>query len=121
MLSTLLGWRPSGVRDDSEVWTTPGLRRAKDLLLGGAAFSTVVAPALGATAPSRAPEGFTPGRSGTMPASYTPLGATVAARLSKFVRNVSTAQLAATIVVSALLETAKRKPRGLHLHSHSMD
>jgi hypothetical protein len=56
-----------------------------------------------------------------MPTSYTPLGATVAARLSKFFRNVSTAQLAATIVVSALLETAKRKPRGLHLHSHSMD
>lgn len=116
MLSTLLGWRPSGVRDDSEV-RTPGLRRAKDLLLGGAAFSTVVAPALGATAPSRALEGFTPRRSGKMPASYTPLEATVEARLSKFFRNVSTARLAATIVVSALLKTAKSKLRGLHLHS----
>jgi hypothetical protein len=116
MLSTLLGWRPSGVRDDSEVWT-PGLRRAKDLLLGGAASSTVVAPALGATAPSRASDGFTPGRSGKMSVSYTPLEATVAARLSKFFRNVSTARLAATIGVSALLKTAKRKPRGLHSHS----
>jgi hypothetical protein len=83
MLSTLLGCRPSGVRDESEV-CPPGLRRADDLLLEGTAFSMVVAPALGATAPSRASEGFTPGRSGTMPASYTPLGATVAARLSRF-------------------------------------
>jgi len=116
MLSTLLGWRPSSVRDDSEVWT-PGLRRAKDLLLGGAAFSTVVAPALGAPAPSRTSDGFTPGRSGKMPASYTPLEATVAAQLSKFCRNVSTARLAAKIGVSALLKTAKRKPRGLHSHS----
>jgi hypothetical protein len=116
MLSTLLGWRPSGVRDDSEV-RTPGLRRAKDLLLGGAAFSTVVAPAHGATAPSRASDGFTPGRSGKMPASDTPLEATVAARLSRFFRNVSTTRLAATIVISALLKRAKRKPRGLHSHS----
>jgi hypothetical protein len=116
MLSMLLGWRPGGVKNDSEVWT-PGFRRAKDLLLGGADFSTVVAPALGGTAPSRAPEGFTPGRSGTMPASYTPFRATVAARLSTLFRNVSTAQLAATIVVSALLKTAKHKSRGLRSHS----
>ena len=118
MLSTLLGWRPSGVRGESQV-CPPGFRRAKDLLLEGAAFSIVVAPALGATALSRASEGFTPGRSCKMHASYTPPEATVAARLSRFFRNVSTARLAATIVVSALLKTAKRKPRGLH--SHSMD
>jgi predicted metal-binding membrane protein len=116
MLSTLLGWRYSGVRDESEV-CPPGLIRAKDLLPEGAAFSTVVAPALTATALSRASEGFTPGRSCKMPASYTPLEATVAVRLSTFFRSVSTRRLAATIVVWALLKTAKRKPRGLHLHS----
>jgi hypothetical protein len=116
MLSTLLGLRPSGVRDDPEVWT-PGLRRAKDLLLRGAAFSTVIAPALGATAPSRASDGFTPGRYGKIPASYTPLEATVAAQLSKSFRNVSTVRLAVPIGVSALLKTAKRKPRGLHSRS----
>src|SRR5215204_5368128 len=71
MLSTLLGWRPSGVRGESQV-CPPGFRRAKDLLLEGAAFSIVVAPALGATALSRASEGFTPGRSCKMHASYTP-------------------------------------------------
>src|SRR5215210_2144170 len=113
MLSTLPGWRHSGVRDESEVCTA-GLRRAKDLLPRGADFSTVVAPALGTTAPSRASEGFTPKRSCKMPASYTPLEATVPARLSRSFRNVSTTRLAATIVVSALLKRAKRKPRGLH-------
>jgi hypothetical protein len=34
MLSTLLGWRLGGVRDDSEL-RAPGLTRAKDVLLGG--------------------------------------------------------------------------------------
>ncbi len=36
-LSTLLGWRLGGVREDAEL-RAPGLTHAKDLLLGGAAF-----------------------------------------------------------------------------------
>src|ERR687890_1048307 len=58
MLSALLGWRLGGVRDDSEL-RAPGLRRAKDVLLGGAAFNTVASAVLGATVASRAPKGLT--------------------------------------------------------------
>ena len=112
MLSTLLGWRIGGVRDDSEL-RAPGLTRAKDLLLGGAAFNTVVSAALGATAASRAPGGFTPVRSGTTPAPETPPGAAVAQRLLRFFGDGSLALLAATVVVSALVEAAEPKPRGL--------
>jgi hypothetical protein len=48
MLSTLLGWRLGGVRDDSEL-RAPGLTRVKDILLGGAAFNTVASAVLGAS------------------------------------------------------------------------
>ena len=48
MLSALLGWRLGGVRDDSQL-RAPGLTRAKDLLLGGAAFNTVASALLGAS------------------------------------------------------------------------
>jgi hypothetical protein len=48
-------------------------------------------------------------RFGTTP--QTPPGAAVALRLLKFFRDVSAAQLTATIVVFALLETAERQPR----------
>ncbi len=48
MLSTLLGWRLGGVRDDSEL-RAPGLTRIKDVLLGGAAFNTVASALLGAS------------------------------------------------------------------------
>src|SRR5215212_3175255 len=63
MLSALLGWRFGGVREDAEA-RAPGLTRAKDLLLGGAAFNTVASAVLGATVASQAPEGgSTPVRS----------------------------------------------------------
>jgi len=52
VLSTLLGWRLGGVREDAEL-RAPGLRRAKDLLLGGAAFNTIASAVLGATVASR--------------------------------------------------------------------
>ena len=45
MLSTLLGWRLGGVRDDAQL-RAPGLTRAKDVLLGGAAFNTVASALL---------------------------------------------------------------------------
>src|SRR5919107_4249778 len=48
MLSTLLGWRLGGVREDSEL-QAPSLTRAKDALLGGAAFNTVASANLGAS------------------------------------------------------------------------
>src|SRR4028119_116393 len=65
-LSTVLGWRLGGVREDAEL-RAPGLTRAKDVLLGGAVVNTVASAVLGATVASRPPEGFTPVRPGTKP------------------------------------------------------
>jgi hypothetical protein len=90
MLSTLLGWRLGGVRNDSEL-RAPGLTRTKDLLLGGAAFNSVASALLGASTAASSRGGATPVRSG----------------------NGSLALLAATVVVSALIEAAEPKPRGL--------
>ncbi|MDP9480718.1 MAG: hypothetical protein M3R38_34500 [Actinomycetota bacterium] len=68
---------------------------------------------LGATVASRAPGGFTPVRSGTRPAPGTPTGAAFAQRLLRFFGNGSLTLLAATVIVSALIESAESKPRGL--------
>src|SRR4028118_2413813 len=62
-LSTVLGWRLGGVRQDAEL-RAPGLTRAKGVLLGGAAADTAAAALLGATVASRSPARFTPVRSG---------------------------------------------------------
>lgn len=111
MLSTLLGWRLGGVREDSEL-RAPGLRRAKDVLLGGAAFNTVASAMLGAsTAASRG--GATPVRSGTRPSRKTSPEAALAMRLLRFTGDGSLVLLAATVAVSALIEAAEPKPRGL--------
>src|ERR687895_1574780 len=71
MLSTLLGWRVGGVRDDSQL-RAPGLTRAKDLLLGGAAFNTAASALLGASTAAASRGGATPVRSGNEPSSNTP-------------------------------------------------
>jgi hypothetical protein len=59
MLSTLLGWRLGGVRDDSQL-RAPGLTRTKDLLVGGAAFNTVASAVLGASTAASSRRGATP-------------------------------------------------------------
>jgi hypothetical protein len=112
MLSTLLGWRLGGVRDDSEL-RAPGLTRTKDLLLGGAAFNTVASALLGASTAAVSRGEATPVRSGTKPSPRTPLEAALALRLLRVTGNGSLALLAATVVVSALIESAEPKPRGL--------
>jgi uncharacterized membrane protein len=113
MLSTLLGWRLGGVRDDSQL-RAPGLTRAKDLLLGGAAFNTVASALLGAATAASSRGGATPVRSGTKPSRRTPPEAALTVRLLRFTGNGSVALLAATVVVSALIEAAEPKtPRGL--------
>ena len=112
MLATLLGWRLGGVRDTSNL-RAPGLRRAKDILLGGAAFNTVASALLGASTAASSREGATPVRSGTKPSRRTPQEAALALRLLRFTGNGSLALLAATVVVSALIEAAEPKPRGL--------
>jgi hypothetical protein len=112
MLSTLLGWRLGGVRDDSEL-RAPGLTRAKDVLLGGAAFNTVASALLGASTAASSRGGATPVRSGTKPSRQTPAGAALAVRLLRFTGNGSLALLAATVVISALIEASEPKPHGL--------
>ena len=112
MLATLLGWRLGGVRDTSNL-RGPGLRRAKDILVGGAAFNTVASALLGASTAASSREGATPVRSGTKPSRRTPPEAALAVRLLRFTGNGSLALLAATVVVSALIEAAEPKPRGL--------
>jgi hypothetical protein len=112
MLSTLLGWRLGGVRDDSEM-RAPGLTRAKDVLLGGAAFNTLASAILGASTAAVSRGGATPVRSGTKPSPQTPSGAALALRLLRFTGNGSLVLLAATVVVSALIEATEPKPRGL--------
>ena len=112
MLSTLLGWRLGGVRDDSQL-RAPGLTRTKDVLLGGAAFNTVASAVLGASTAASSRGGATPVRSGTKPSRQTPPEAALAVRLLRFTGNGSLALLAATVVVSALIEATEPKPRGL--------
>ena len=112
MLSTLLGWRLGGVRDDSEL-RAPGLTRTKNILLGGAAFNTLASALLGASTAASSRAGATPVRSGTKPSRQTPPEAALALRLLRFTGNGSLALLAATVVVSALIEAAEPKPRGL--------
>jgi hypothetical protein len=112
MLSTLLGWRLGGVRDDAQL-RAPGLTRAKDVLLGGAAFNTVASALLGASTAASSPGRATPVRSGTKPSHQTPPEAALAVRLLRFTGNGSLALLAATVVVSALIEAAEPGPRGL--------
>jgi hypothetical protein len=115
MLSTLLGWRLGGVREDSQV-RAPGLTRAKDILLGGAVFNTVASALLGASTAASSRGGATPVRSGTKPSPQTPSEAALALRLLRFTGNGSLVLLAATVIVSALIEAAEPKPRGLLSH-----
>jgi hypothetical protein len=112
MLSTLLGWRLGGVREDSEL-RAPGLTRAKGILLGGAALNTVASALLGASTAAVSQGGATPVRSGTKPSRRTPPEAALAVRLLRFTGNGSLALLAATVAVSALIEASEPKPRGL--------
>jgi hypothetical protein len=112
MLSTLLGWRLGGVRDDAQL-RAPGLTRVKDLLLGGAAFNTAASALLGASTAAVSRGGATPVRSGTKPSPRTPPEAALAVRLLRVTGNGSLALLAATVVVSALIEAAEPEPRGL--------
>ncbi len=115
MLSTLLGWRLGGVREDSQV-RAPGLTRAKDILLGGAVFNTVASALLGASTAASSRGGATSVRSGTKPSPQTPSEAALALRLLRFTGNGSLVLLAATVIVSALIEAAEPKPRGLLSH-----
>ena len=100
------------MRNDSEL-RAPGLTRTKDILLGGAAFNSVASALLGASTAASSRGGATPVRSGNKPSRQTPPEAALTLRLLRFTGNGSLALLAATVVVSALIEAAEPKPRGL--------
>jgi hypothetical protein len=68
---------------------------------------------LGASTVASSPGRATPVRSGTKPSRQTPPEAALAVRLLRFTGNGSLALLAATVVVSALIEAAEPGPRGL--------
>jgi hypothetical protein len=91
----------------------PGLTRAKDLLLGGAAFNTVASALVGASTAASCRGEPSPRRSGTKPSRRTPPEPALAVRLLRFTGNGSLALLAATVVVSTLIEAAEPKTRGL--------
>jgi hypothetical protein len=111
-LSTLLGWRLVGVKEDSQL-RVPGLTRAKGVLLGGAAFNPVASAILGASTASVSRSGATPVRSGTEPSPQTPPEAVLAMRLLRFTGDGSLVLLAATVAVISLIEAAEPKPHGL--------
>jgi hypothetical protein len=111
MLSTLLGWRLGGVREDSEL-RAPSLTRVKDALLGGAAFNTVASAILGASTAAVSWDGATPVRSGTRPSPQTSPEAALAMRLLRFTGDGSLVLRAATVAISALIEATEPKLRG---------
>ena len=112
MLSTLLGWHFGGVREDSEL-RAPGLTRAKDVLLGVAAFYTVASAILGASTAAVSRGGATPVRSSTESSRQTPPEAALAMQLLRFTGDGFLVLLAAMVAVSALIEATEPKPRGL--------
>ena len=112
MLSTLLGWRLGGVREDSQL-RPPGLTRAQDVLLGGAAFNAVASAILGASTASVSRGGATPVRSGTRPSPQTPPEAALAMRLLRFSGDGSLVLLATMVAVISLIEAAEPRPHGL--------
>jgi len=115
ILASVLSWRLGGLKADADL-RAPGASRLKDLLLGGAAISSIASAALGARtaadAPPDAPSGGTPMASGTEPAPETPAGAARAQRLIGPVGASSVALLATVIALSAVIESSTAKPRG---------
>ena len=112
IVGTLVSWRISGLRDDAEL-RAPGLTRAKDLLLGGAAFNGVMSAILGARLASQAKDGRVPIKSGLTPSSSTPDAAASSQRWITLFGTGTTVLTAAAIAVSGIIETEHPKARGI--------
>jgi hypothetical protein len=116
ILASVVSWRLAGLKADADL-RAPGASRLKNLLLGGAAVTSVISAVLGARttseAPPDAPAGGTPMASGTEPAPETPQGAARALRLIGPAGASSISLLALVIALSAVIETSVIKPRGI--------
>lgn len=116
ILASVAAWRFGGLKADAELRASV-LARAKNLLLGGAAITSIASGILGARtaadAPPDAPAGATPVESGTEPAPETPAGAARAQRLIGPAGASSISLLAIAIALSAIIENRPVKPLGL--------
>lgn len=113
LAASIISWRLGGIKQDAEL-KAPTLARWENLLLGGAAVTSIASGILGArtaAAPPDAPEGGTPVESGTEPAPETPPGAARSQRLIGFFGPGSLVMLAAAIALSAITESAPPQPR----------
>ncbi len=110
--ATLVSWRLGGLRDDAEL-RAPGLTRVKDVLLGGAAFNSIMSGIMGARLASQAASGQVPIKSGLKPSRETPPEAASSQRWIALFGNGATVLSGAVIAISGIIEAQNPKPRGV--------
>ena len=100
---TVAMWRLGGLKEaESDLDAT--LAGIKNLLLGGALFTTLASAIVGMRIAWQAPEGATPVESGTEPAPETPEEAARSQRLSAFLSSATVALVAGVLALSSALE-----------------
>src|ERR687897_1317647 len=100
---TVAMWRLGGLKEaESDLDAT--LAGIKNLLLGGALFTTLASAIAGMRIARQAPEGATPVESGTEPAPETPEEAARSQRLSAFLGAATVALVAGVLGLSSALE-----------------
>ena len=100
---TVAMWRLGGLKEaESDLDAT--LAGIKNLLLGGALFTTLASAIVGMRIARQAPEGATPVESGTEPAPETPEEAARSQRLSAFLGSATVALVAGVLGLSSALE-----------------
>ena len=100
---TVAMWRIGGLKEaESDLDAT--LAGIKNLLLGGALFTTLASAIVGMRIARQAPEGATPVESGAEPAPETPEEAARSQRLSAFLGSATVALVAGVLGLSSALE-----------------
>ena len=100
---TVAMWRLGGLKEaESDLDAT--LAGIKNLLLGGALFTTLASAIVGMRIAWQAPEGATPVESGAEPAPETPEEAARSQRLSAFLSSATVALVAGVLALSSALE-----------------
>jgi hypothetical protein len=100
---TVAMWRLGGLKEaESDLDAT--LAGIKNLLLGGALFTTLASAIVGMRIARQAPEGATPVESGAEPAPETPEEAARSQRLSAFLGSATVALVAGVLGLSSALE-----------------
>ena len=100
---TVATWRLGGLKE-AESDIDPALAGIKNVLLGGALFTSVAAAIAGRRIASQAPEGATPVESGAEPAPETPEEAARSQRLSALFGAATVALVAGVLGMSSALE-----------------